>query len=437
MPEQIKLKKNPKVVFREEGEVGLLFNPENTRINTLNTSAKFIWQRLDGEHTRESIIGEMLEAFEAPQRQQLESDFDRFLLSLQGWGVLETPITLGNICLGITSHCNFSCKHCLNRNFPETEEDMTTQQLFQVVDQLKECGCSGVSLFGGEPLSHPDFKAIVEYLNAKQIGISLNTNGGLIDRPMARWLKEHKINGTVVSFDGSCPEVMDKIRGKGAFDSALKGIQALRSEGLDVLLSVTLNKINYQDVRQMVLKGKEIDGNTIRFNHVFFSGNASCFLKEIYLSPDEEKEAITAVWQAKEEFGAFIHSSSSYLCQKEKLDRVKDYHPVADKIIIPPCGAARAKCAIRPDGWVVPCEIVWEAKCGNLKEKSLKEIWQESELMGAFRKPLELDLNELPECKGCQYQYICFIGHRCYPYYYPGGVKNRSLYCWLKKEKGF
>ena len=441
MPEsENKIKRKANIVFRQEDDTGLLFDPGNGRVNILNQSAKFIWPRLDGKHSKESIIAEMSETFEITEPAQAAADFDSFAAALNDWGMLEDfrPVpALGNICFGITSRCNLSCKHCLNRNLPAGESDMTTEKIFQVIDQLVECGVRGLSLFGGEPLCHPDFKKIVEYLNQRNIGISLNTNATLIDAGMARWLKEHKISGAVASFDGSCPEVMDAIRGEGVFEKALKGIAALRAEDRNVLLSVTLNKINFRDVREMVTLGKKIDGNSIRFNHVFFSGNASCFLEEIYLSPEEEREAVAAVWQAKEEFGNFIDPSSSYLCQKEKLEAVKKYKPVNDKLVIPSCGAAQGKCAIRPDGWVVPCEILWEVKCGNLKEKSLKEIWYDSEVMNSFRRPLEVNLDELPECKGCQCQYLCFLGHRCYPYYYPGGIKNRALYCWLKKEKGF
>ena len=289
-----------------------------------------------------------------------------------------------------------------------------------------------MSLFGGEPLCHPDFKRIVEHINKYPISISLNTNGTLIDGEMAKWLKGHNIRGAVVSFDGSGPAVMDDIRGEGAFEMCVRGIKALRSEGLHVLLSVTLNKFNYKDVREMILLGKKIGGTSIRFNHVFFGGNAACFLKELYLSPSEEKEAVEAVWQARREFGDFLSRQSSYLSLKRKLEEAKYFKPFNDKITIPPCGAANGKCAIRPDGWVVPCEIIWEVKCGNLKEKRLSDIWQNSDVLNSFRKPLELDLNEVPECKGCRYQYLCFLGHRCYPYYNPGGIKNRSLYCWLQ-----
>ena len=352
-------------------------------------------------------------------------------------GYRDIPKVPGNICFGITSRCNLNCKHCLNRGLPNHEPDMTTEELLSVIDQMAEGGTRSVSLFGGEPLCHPEFKRIVEYLNKCNISLSLNTNGTLIDPETARWLKEHKISGTVVSFDGSRASIMDRIRGEGAFGKSLRGIEALRNEGIRVLLSVTLNRLNFKDVREMALLGKKIGGSTIRFNHVFFGGNAACFARDLYLSPQEERQAIEAVWQAKEEFGDFINPTSSYLCQKKKMERVKDYKPAEDKITIPPCGAATGKCTIRPDGWVVPCEIIWEVKCGNLKEKTLQEIWQDSEVMNSFRRPLEIDLNDIPECKNCKYQYLCFIGHRCYPYYYPGGIHNRSLYCWLREEKGF
>src|SRR3989338_1001702 len=75
------------------------------------------------------------------------------------------------------------------------------------------------------------------------------------------------------NFDGSKPEIMDKVRGKGAFQKKIRGIKALLSEGVSVLLSVTLTKINYKDVRGMVLLGKKLKADSIRFNHVFFGGN--------------------------------------------------------------------------------------------------------------------------------------------------------------------
>lgn len=340
-----------------------------------------------------------------------------------------------NVCFHITSLCNLNCKHCINRNRPDAECDLTAEELIKVIDQLGQAKVFQVSLFGGEPLCHPDFSLIVEHLNKYPIQLSLNTNATLIDRAMAKWLREHKIRDTVVSFDGSTPEIMDRTRGKGTFEKNIRGIEALIAEGLPVLLSTTLTKINHKDIRAMALLGRKLNAGKIRFNHVFFGGNAACFIKEVYLSPEEEKEAIEEVRALNEEFPGFIYPDSTYLQQRDKFKEMQDYKPSFDKLIVYPCGAARTKCGIRADGWVIPCEIIWEAKCGNLKVQSLTDIWQNSELMNEFRRPMELDLNQVPECKGCQYQYICFIGHRCNPYYYPGGVKDRSVYCYKSLKR--
>lgn len=340
-----------------------------------------------------------------------------------------------DVCLGITSICNLSCKHCMNRNVSSAEPDMTTDELLQVVGQLAEARVFYASIFGGEPLMHPDFFRIVEQFNKYPIQLFLNTNATLVEPETAKWLKEHKITGIIASLDGSTPEIMDRLRGPGAFEKAVKGIEHLLSSGLPVELSVTVTKINYQDIRGLVLLGRKLKARLIRFNHIFFGGNAACFINEVYLTPEEEQQVINEVWQIKQEFPGFLDERSSYPVQKEKLDELTGYQPSKDKIVVPPCGAAQRKCYIRPDGWVTPCETIWDAKCGNVKQEKLTEIWARSSMMNQFREPMELDLKELPECVDCQYQYLCFIGHRCYPYYYPGGVKNKELYCRIKQDK--
>ncbi len=438
----INYKRKPDIVFREEEEIGLLFDPDTGKINILNETGKFIWSRLDGKNMARGIIEEMSRDFEIVDEKTARKDYDTFVDSLGKMGFLENYSSITDlplsVCLGITSKCNLNCRHCINRasgsSQSRPEPVMTYEKIVDVIDAMGEGGTKAINIFGGEPLCHPDFRRIIERINKYPISISLNTNGTLIDVEMARWLKAHKITSTVVSFDGSTPEIMERMRGAGTFERCIKGIRALRNEGLSVLLSVTLTKLNYKDVRDMVVAGKKLDAAAIRFNHVFFGGNAACFVEELYLSPDEEREAIEAVWQASQEFEGFIYPDSSYLCQKKKLDKVKDHKPSNDKIIVGPCGAAGSKCAVRPDGWVTPCEIMWDVKCGNLKEKSLADIWQNSETMNSFRKPMEVDLDEIPECKGCVYQYLCFLGHRCYPYYNPGGIKNRDIYCWKKKN---
>ena len=259
---KIKLKHSKRIIFREEEDVGILFNPDNGRINVLNETGKFIWSRLGGELTNEEIVEDILDEFEKPADGTVSEDFDLFVKDLGQSGFLEnyfgSSVVPDSVCFGITSKCNLNCKHCLNRDLPGSGPDMDLSELEGVIDQMGRGGTKSLSLFGGEPLCHPDFKKIVEHINRYPINISINTNASLVNKEAARWLKAHKIAGAVVSFDGSSADIMDGMRGKGAFEKCLAGIEAMRSEGMPVLLSVTLTKLNYEDARAMALLGRKI-----------------------------------------------------------------------------------------------------------------------------------------------------------------------------------
>lgn len=331
------------------------------------------------------------------------------------------------VCLGITSKCNLNCKHCLGTNTRQNK-DLTTPELLKVIDQLGQAKVFKISLFGGEPLCHPDFFKLLAAIQKYPISFSLNTNAGLIDKPMAKRLVEHKLKSFCVSFDGSKAEIMDRMRGRGAFDGCLTGIKNLLQFPVSVMLSATVTRYNISDLRNMVLLAQSLGASGIRFNHVFYSGNAACFIEEVMVGPKEELPAIKEIYNLQKEFGDFI--TGSYLQQKEKLDRLKDFTPLKDKVKIPPCGAAINKCNIRPDGKVTPCELIWDLMAGDLRQQSFLDIWRNSPVLNRFRKTRTISLKGKPGCQGCRYQYLCFIGHRCYPYYYPRGLKDKSLYCW-------
>ena len=332
------------------------------------------------------------------------------------------------VCLSVTSRCNLSCKHCLNRTTADSEPDLTRHEMLDLIDQLGRDKVFEVNIFGGEPFTSPYLFEYLAALKKHGIKLSLNTNAMLIKRKDVKILKrDYGIRNICVSLDGSSADIMDKMRGRGAFDKASKGIEILVSEGVQVLLSTTITRFNYKDVTNIAMFAKDIGAKGVRFNHVFFAGNADCFMEDVYLGVADEAQALNEIYRLHKEYGNFV--SGSYLDQKLKFMKIEKFTPTFDKIKIKPCGAARMRCAIRPDGWVVPCEILWQVKVGNIKQQSLREIWLSSK-MESFRKPLIIDLDDMPECKGCKYQYICFHGHRCHPYYYPNGIEDRRLHCW-------
>lgn len=335
-----------------------------------------------------------------------------------------------DVCLGITNQCNLNCKHCFALNTRNNEE-LTTEELLQVIKQIEEMKIFNVAIFGGEPLVREDFFIILEALSKLKIRLSLNTNGTLITPDIAKKLKGYPIRTYTVSLDGSCPEVQDPFRGKGSFEKNIVGIRNLIREGCNVLIATTVTQYNYRDAENIVLLGKSLGAGHVRLNEVVYMGNAACYNRELLMSPQEKLEFIAVMRMLLKKWGSFITGSIPHMV--ELMDQAAKEPLETFPLRLGGCRAATKMCNIRPDGWVTPCEVLWYLKAGNVREKSLSDIWLHSPVMESFRKIITINELDTPECKGCQYLRLCYKG-RCQPYYNPGKkFTHKEFYCWRQE----
>ena len=79
---------NKDIVFRQEEEEALLFNPDTGMIKVLNPMGIFIWKLCDGKHNRIDIIREILERYEGESKEKIEMDVDNFLDDLKNNNLL-------------------------------------------------------------------------------------------------------------------------------------------------------------------------------------------------------------------------------------------------------------------------------------------------------------------------------------------------------------
>lgn len=78
----------------------------------------------------------------------------------------------------VTNKCNLRCSYC---TIPyRKQKEMTTQEIFSMIDELKEIGTIKISFSGGEPLMRNDIEKILIYTKEKGIITNLVTNGLLI-----------------------------------------------------------------------------------------------------------------------------------------------------------------------------------------------------------------------------------------------------------------
>jgi MoaA/NifB/PqqE/SkfB family radical SAM enzyme len=100
----------------------------------------------------------------------------------------------------VTRNCNLSCSYCFTRK--KNHNDPSTQELKRRINKLKELGCNVISFMGGEPTLRKDLAELTSYCSKKNMYVSMDTNGLLLDKKMVAELEKAGMSSLVVSLDG-------------------------------------------------------------------------------------------------------------------------------------------------------------------------------------------------------------------------------------------
>ena len=156
--------------------------------------------------------------------------------------------------LDLTYRCNNNCRHCWLRipsDSREKENELTFDEIKEIVDEARNMGCRKWSISGGEPMLRPDFADIFDYITKISVSYSLNTNGSLITPEIARLMKRK--GNKMVALYGSTADVHDHItRRQGSFVSTMQGISYLKEAGVGFTLQLVPMRDNYHDFKDMV-----------------------------------------------------------------------------------------------------------------------------------------------------------------------------------------
>src|SRR5437764_14946784 len=87
------------------------------------------------------------------------------------------------ICLTweLTYGCNLACVHCLSSSGRRDPRELTTAELFGVVDELAAMQAFYVNIGGGGPTLPPDCWDLLAYGVHSKFGVTLSTNGSGIN----------------------------------------------------------------------------------------------------------------------------------------------------------------------------------------------------------------------------------------------------------------
>jgi len=263
------------------------------------------------------------------------------------------------IAIDVTYRCNLHCPYCyLSAGERRSAPILSLRDFKYIIDTLvKRSEILGLCICGGEPTLHPNLKDMISY--AKEYGLIVNmvTNGTLINEKFAKDLSSLEIDSVQVSLDGSKPEIMDKLRGKGVFKRAVNAIKMLIANEVTTMAAMTLTKLNINDFPNVAKLSEELGLYSLRT--MFFIPEHK---RHIPLIPSDEEYAQVIQW--------IKDNQKHYKCLLEFGDPTE--HIVLGSYI------GHVMISVNPEGYVLPSPYMSLAY-GNILNDSWDDLWEELE----------------------------------------------------------
>jgi len=268
------------------------------------------------------------------------------------------PVTAN---LAITHKCQCRCRHCSADPFRNKDrEEVTTEEIKQVVDGALELGANLVIYVGGEPMLRNDLYELIDYVDKSKAIVMIFTNGLLLTDENCKRLADAGLFSLNVSIDSPRPEQHNKWRAvPGCYEKAFEGAARAREHGIltGVSTYTTHETLANGDTERLLEIAQENGFHEVTIFDCIPSGK---FLKDetVILSPEEKKRVI--------ELGHKFHN----------MDHPMGVNVMAE-INSPEgvgCYGASSQFYMTAYGDINPCDF--NPVCfGNIREMPIQAIW--------------------------------------------------------------
>lgn len=314
----------------------------------------------------------------------------------------------------ITLACCFSCQYCGSRGGTARKQELTTAECLDIAAQLSDLGCRRVSLIGGEVFMRADWPEIAMALTKHGMRVSIITNGYLLSEPLITQLKVAQIESVAVSLDG-LEHIHDKYRQPGSFRRAVHAIQVLSQNGIPVSVISTLHHENVPELEEFYHLLCQWPIYAWQLQACSPMGNAVSSGVDYRFDPKKVIDFI-ASHMHDAPFAMGIADNIGYYTDQEGYLRGN----LSGRSVFCGCGAGLHSVGIDSVGNVRGCESMYNERFieGNLREKTLREIWESPD---SFRYNRIFRPDMLTgKCGTCEYGALCAGGCRSYNYFVLG-----------------
>ncbi len=287
----------------------------------------------------------------------------------------------------VTTACNLNCAMCEHTFMKEKGEHLNLSEFKKLIDKNKNIQV--VNLTGiGEALLNPEFMKMIEYTKKKGLYVWFNDNFTLLDEKKAEKMLDLKVDFIVVSLDGATKETYEKIRNGADFNKVIANFKKLRElrdkrkmNKPKLGINSVVIKENYHEIEKLVKLAKELKADNLMFTAIIMSSNTGK-LSLWNLEPEKVKPELEKAKKTAEELQVKVFSWPEIELKKSSNTG---------------CAYPWVNPYIASNGDVIPCCFIpqmadarmnEENVMGNIKQESLKEIWNGKKYR-EFRKKIK------------------------------------------------
>ncbi len=210
----------------------------------------------------------------------------------------------------LTRRCNIKCPNC---NVPlSADYEMSLKEWKNIVRLLSDhVQPSIISITGGEPLLRKDdLVEIISDFTERDIPVSLNTNGLLLDETILRELRDAGLVSLAVSYDGIKPKSSSKV---------IENAVLAKYLGIDTTLQMTISDRNMHlayDIRDIAFS------HNLGFSPLVMQNLDGMFSSGAYDQPNEDF--------VRSFFSDVVNETRKFLTNNNYRNSVKYYEYIRD-----------------------------------------------------------------------------------------------------------
>ena len=303
-----------------------------------------------------------------------------------------------------TNQCNMYCAHCYRDAGCKVEDELSTLEAKELLNQIALAGFRIMIFSGGEPLMRPDILDLVKHAADLKLIPVFGTNGTLITRAMAKDLKAAGAKGMGISLDSLDADKHDKFRSfKNAWQGAVNGMKNCYEVGLPFQIHTTVMDWNQSELEELTDFAVEIGAKAHHFFFLVPTGRAAT-IEEESLRAEAYEDVLTRIMRKQQTVDIELKPT----CAPQFL-RIAGQLGIKTRFRRG-CLAGLSYCIISPRGKVQPCAYL-NMELGDVRKTPFNEIWQSSPVLKTLRT-----LNYKGSCGTCNYKNAC------------GGCRARAAY---------